>query len=168
MKKFNLLTTIVALGLASASMAASHQGRIVEAAKCSQQKDAGFFTSKEQRALKCQRIKLPANDVCDAEVTNEGRPSKMKIIVPGLDEHSGTKRGSITFTKGGVIVYESSQRSGGFKKSKGFLSKNSVGDQLEFLLKPSSRGFELSKTVLYLDHKEKGDRLYWTEYTCNY
>lgn len=168
MKKFNLLCALLALGLSSTAMAASHQGRIVEASKCSQNKDAGYFTLERERDLKCQRIKLPANDVCDAEVTNEGRPSRMKIIVPGLDNHSGTRSGSITFTKGGVIVYESKQRSGAFKNKKPLFSKLSTGDQLEFLLKASSRGYELNKVALYLDHQEKGNRLYWTEYTCRY
>ncbi len=170
MKKLSLLSALIFVGLSvtTTASASTFQGRIVEAAKCSQKKDAGYFSTKQQRDLKCQKIKLPASDVCDASLTDDQRPSKIKMIVPGLDDHRSTKSGSVTFTKGGVIVYESTKRSGAFKNKKKLFSDQSVGDQLEFLLTRRSGGYELQKIALYLDHKEKGDRLFWTEYTCNF
>lgn len=168
MKKLNLIAIISGVLLSASAMASTHQGRIIEAQSCSQNKDAGYFTSNEQRDLKCKRIKLPANDVCDATLTNDERPSKIKLVVPGLDEHRGTSGGSITFSKGGVVVYESSKRTGVFSNKKKLFSNQAAGDQLEFLLKRNSRGYELNKVAIYLDHTAKGNRLYWTEYTCRY
>lgn len=166
------LATLATLALMSSALMAAdrveYRGRIVEAAQCSQSKDSGYFTTAKERALKCKKIRLPGNDVCDATVTGPQRPSKMVLEVPGLTNHKGTKRGLITFTKGGVIVYESKQRTGAFSIKPGIFSKEKMGDQMEFKLSASRGQYELSKVALYLDHKTSGSRVSWTEYTCDF
>lgn len=172
MKFATLATLALTLGTMSTALMAAdrveYRGRIIEAAQCSQNKDSGYFTTAAQRALKCKKIRLPGNDVCDAIVTDSQRPSKMVMEVPGLTNHKGTKRGSISFTKGGVIVYESKQRTGAFTIKPGLFSKEKMGDQIEFKLSASRGQFELSKVALYLDHKTNGPRVSWTEYTCDF
>lgn len=167
-KALMLLTVIATISNIQANDRVEYNGRIVEASKCSQSKDSGYFTTAAQRALKCTRIRLPGNDVCDATVINSERPSKIALDVPGLTDHKGTRRGNISFTKGGVIVYESKQRTGAFHNKPGFFSKMKSGDQLEFKLTARNGHFELKEAVLYLDHQIKGERMHWTEYSCKY
>lgn len=168
MKALMLVAALATISGVQANDRVEYNGRIVEASKCSQNKDSSYFSTAAQRALKCSRIRLPGNDVCDATLTNSSRPSKIAMDVPGLTEHKGTRRGNISFTKGGVIVYESKQRTGAFHNKPGFFSKIKSGDQLEFKLGARNGQFELKEVMLYLDHKISGQRMSWTEYHCKF
>jgi len=163
-----IILSIAASAVLPALASSATQGRIVKASACSQTADASYFSSAKQRDLKCKNIRLPDNDVCDASIRGGGQPSQISLDVPGLTEHRGTRRGKISFTKGGVIVYEQSKRTGAFKNKKAIFSSQAAGDQLEFELKPRGGAFQLNRVALYLDHTQKGNRLSWTEYTCNF
>jgi len=140
----------------------SVEGKITTVEQCSQTKEAGVFTSVKDRDLKCQRIQSPLNTNCLLSIDNIDRPKKIMANLSGTN---------LKTFKGGLFLYEKLRQVGAYRRKPGIFSKNLDADhQIEILLERANTDQEhqLTEAIIYLDHSEKGKRLYWTQYSCEF
>ncbi|MCF8058645.1 MAG: hypothetical protein K9K67_05070 [Bacteriovoracaceae bacterium] len=159
---FALMTLILSLQWGQVNAKDSIEGQITLVENCSQKKEAGVFTSDKDRDLKCQRIQKPINRNCLLSIDNLDKPKKITANLAGAN---------LKTFKGGLFLYERLRQVGIYRRKAGIFSKKVDADhQIEILLERSntSQDHELTEAIVYLNHTKKGERIYWTQYSCEF